>query len=85
MLALSSLLQMPKPNHRELQNFEARVAADQQELRTLLAQRVRQAWVFAAIALASENADADSLLQRTSIYAPPERAHGSYPQSSRDT
>jgi hypothetical protein len=43
MLALSSLLQTPKPNHKGLQEFKAMVAADQQELEALLAQRVRQA------------------------------------------
>ncbi|KAJ4381750.1 hypothetical protein N0V86_003115 [Didymella sp. IMI 355093] len=42
-LALSSLFQKPKTKHKELQDFKAKVAADQQELETLLGQCVRQA------------------------------------------
>ncbi|KAF2628684.1 hypothetical protein BU25DRAFT_390469 [Macroventuria anomochaeta] len=34
---------MPKTNHKELQDFKAKVAADQQELKALLEQRMRQA------------------------------------------
>ncbi|KZM27902.1 uncharacterized protein EKO05_0005810 [Ascochyta rabiei] len=42
-IALSLLLQTPKPNIKELQNFQAKVAADQQELKVLLEQRKTQA------------------------------------------
>ncbi|KAF1363203.1 hypothetical protein EJ07DRAFT_173911 [Lizonia empirigonia] len=41
--ALSSLLQTPRPNNKELRNFNDRVAADQGELAALLKQRKRQA------------------------------------------
>ncbi|KAJ4359080.1 hypothetical protein N0V95_002474 [Ascochyta clinopodiicola] len=42
-LALSSLLQTPKPNIKELHSFQAKVAADQQELKGIFEQRQRQA------------------------------------------
>ncbi|KAF3037781.1 hypothetical protein E8E12_003608 [Didymella heteroderae] len=42
-IALDSLLQTPKTNHKELQDFKAKVAADRQELKTLLGQCVRRA------------------------------------------
>ena len=42
-LALSSLLQTPKTNHKELQDFKARVAHDQKQLKALLEQRMWQA------------------------------------------
>ena len=42
-LALNSLLQTPKTNHKELQDLKTKMAKDQQELKTLLEQRMRQA------------------------------------------
>lgn len=41
--ALSSLLQTPRQNNKELQKFNDRVATDQGELAALLKQRKRQA------------------------------------------
>ncbi|KAF9700338.1 hypothetical protein EKO04_001410 [Ascochyta lentis] len=44
--ALSSLLQTPKPKIKDLQNFKAKITADQQELKALLEQRQSQAEEF---------------------------------------